>query len=477
MNRSIRIAPDARFSARYSVERLRAIVEPFIEEVARDAVTSAELEDVVWRAAARYPEAAAYFNIEPGQVDATFGLLEQHLFAEREVSALSVDVGGVAGGIEVAEPETVCVLQEVLEVCSSGRHSLASATRAVSDAGRSYLRQLWDMGVLTERAREFESLPWSAVPGVHRLQHASLLYRSANSGVLVDPHLHSRYRPDAIASDIYKDQLEGSVDAILISHFHEDHFYLASLLMFPLDTPIVVPKVPRSSIICADMQALLRQCGFRNVIAVDWYSAPLQFGDARVHVLPFFGEQPLRFESMKHSDLRNWGNTYVVETDDYTSWFLIDSGADARGSMQEVAHHVRGQFGTIDIILSNLRRFHASSPFYINGGFNWLTLSPSQIRDFSAMRTHCITLGPRGVADICRTVNARYYLPYAHWWGDVGSIADSGVDTPGQEERALVTELQECLHAAAAATRIVPWRIGDAFVSQPSRGLVHRPIR
>ncbi len=115
------------------------------------------------------------------------------------------------------------------------------------------------------------------------------------------------------------------VDAILISHFHEDHFFLSTLLMFPLDTPIIVPKVPRSTIICADMMELLRNCGFRNVSAVDWYSEPLRFGDIEIQVLPFYGEQPLRFDASAHPDLRNWGNTYVIRAPDFSSWFLIDS--------------------------------------------------------------------------------------------------------------------------------------------------------
>lgn len=170
------------------------------------------------------------------------------------------------------------------------------------------------------------------------------------------------------------------------------------------------------------------------------------------------------------------GNTYVIETEAYSSWFLIDSGADALGSMEEVAYHVRDKIGRIDVVLSNLRLFTLYTPFYINGGLNWLTLSPRQLREFVSMRSHCITLGPAGVANVCKTVHARHYLPYAHWWGELGEDAASGLDTPGQEERAVLMTLGDELRRVDAPTTILPWHIGDGFVAAPNGQLRHAPI-
>src|SRR2546430_1517732 len=125
-------------------------------------------------------------------------------------------------------------------------------------------------GIVIEQERRLDKFAPVGVAGIYRLQHASPLYRNRTTGVVVDPHLHSMYGR-GLKRDIYKDQLQGKVDAILISLFHEDHWFLSSLLMFPADIPIVVPKTPRSSIICGNMEALLRGCGFTNVIAADWY--------------------------------------------------------------------------------------------------------------------------------------------------------------------------------------------------------------
>lgn len=476
MNKPITIDSHAKFSISYTIDKLRPLIEPFIKEVTRHLEREATLEDSVLIAAALFPDAARCFVIQPGHMDETFGLREKYLFSERTPAELVVETNTTRCQFDLTSAGAVKAVQEVLVTCASGRHSLKSATSVLSEDGQDFLSQLLETEALMFREREVTGFAPSKMSGIHRLQHASLLFRTAASGILVDPHLHSGYRPDEINTDIHSDQLTGKVDAILISHFHEDHFYLSTLLMFPLDTPIVVPKVPRSSIICGDMERILKAAGFRNVFAVDWYSEPLRFGDIQVHVLPFFGEQPLLFEKTRQADLRNWGNTYVVQTADYTSWFLIDSGDDARGLMADVAHYVREKIGPIDVLLSNLKRFCLRTPLYINGGLNWLTLTTQQMTNFGSMEDHCITLGPEGVADVCRIVNARYYLPYAHWWGEVGGVVDSSVDVQGEEERQLLTELHDRLRDAGAKTEIVPWRVGDGFVARTRLGLTHLPI-
>jgi hypothetical protein len=150
---------------------------------------------------------------------------------------------------------------------------------------------------------------------------------------------------------------------------------------------------------------------------------------------------------------------------------LIDSGSDSRGSMIDVATHVRRKCGAVDFSLSNLRPFRIASPLYINGGLNWLTLSPDQIGAFGAMKEHCIiTLGPAGVADICNLVDARYYLPYAHWFGELGRSGDVAADTPGHSEMSLLAWLGDALRQRSASTEIIPWQIGDGFVLHPGRG-------
>ncbi len=477
MSRPIVLAPSTRFRIKYFAGELRDIVAPFIDHVSERVAVTGNLEKSVSTAATVFPESARFFVIEPGRIDETFGLAPQYLFADYSIRELMIATAKSAYRLELRKYEDLAELKVLLELCSCGRHTETAIRSKLNDHGRALLAWLLEIGCLIEEERSLPAFAPAGTPGVYRLQHASLLYQTEAVGILVDPHLHSIYRPSGIRSDIYKDFMGHKVDVILISHFHEDHFFLSTLLMFPKDTPIVVPKVPKSTIICTDMVKLLRQVGFENVIAADWYSDPLRFGDAEVHILPFYGEQPLRFEVAPDPALRNWGNTYVIRTNHYTSWFLIDSGNDVLGSMKQVADHVRRKIDRVDILLSNLRRFHIYSPTYINGGLNWLTLSPRQMRDFRSMKSHCITLGPGGVAEICKTVGAQHYLPYAHWWGELGCIAESSQDTPGQGERGLLDELSRSIEHFGAKTGIVPWHIGDGFVSCGGGRFRHVPIR
>ncbi|HEY4304665.1 MAG TPA: MBL fold metallo-hydrolase [Gemmatimonadaceae bacterium] len=476
MTGTLRIAADARLQIAYSVGELQNLVTPFITAIATTLEQSTDLERAVLDAAHSFPDAAACFIIEPSRIAETFSLSDEHLFAERRVSRLRIITDDDTYSVEIGSASDLQVLQQVLYTGSVGQFALNDRSPDLGEPARELLQQLSGLGVVTDAPAGAGCFASADAPGIHRLQHASLLYRSRTSGVLVDPHMHSSYRPGELRSDVLRDAVATRVDAILISHFHEDHFFLSTLLMFPLDTPIVVPKVPRGTIICGDMERILHDCGFTNVVAVDWFSPPIIFGDIAVHVLPFYGEQPLRFDESKHPDLRNWGNTYFIETEAYSSWFLIDSGSDRRGSMEDVAHYVSKRFGRVDTILSNLRRFSLQSPFYINGGLNWLTLSPAQMRNFRGMRQDCITLGPEGVAAICRIVDAKHYLPYAHWWGELGEEARSGLDTPGQEEVALVSELGRRLVAAGSRTQILNWAVGDGFVSRGRGQFLHERI-
>lgn len=461
------ISEDAFFGVSYRNDALLVSLTPFIDAVSSGVALTGSLEESVMKAADLYPSLASHFIIESRKIDQTFGLRDRYLFPKWKPRALNISFLSSTYQIDLTGAGAQLLeLVDLLRLCSSGRFQKEEIRTVLHEDALEVFNTLLEVGVVQEIERPAAAFAPAGIPGIYRLQHASLLYRSLRTGILVDPHLHSAYNPGQI-SDICRDQLQDKVDGILVSHFHLDHWSLSTLSMFPRHIPIVVPKVPRSTIICGDMRRLLLDMGFRNVISVDWYSDPITIGDIQIYVLPFFGEQPLRFDVPKDSRIRNWGNTYVIRTEHYSSWFLIDSGNDALGTMADVAQQVITKVGKIDFILSNLRQFRIWGPVYINGGANWLTLSPQQIRDFKSMSNHCITLGPDGVAEVCKVVQARYYLPYAHWWGSIGSEGKSEIDTPGRRETDLLQELEKSLVRIRAATDIVPWKIGDGFVRTP----------
>lgn len=300
--------------------------------------------------------------------------------------------------------------------------------------------------------------PLGEESGVFRMQHAGLLYQSETTRILVDPHFHSMYAPRLSTLFGPADFCDG-VDAVLISHSHSDHFSLGSLLFLPRDTLIIVPNVPRASLLCPDMAGLLRQLGFTNVMTPKWYDDAITVGDIEVFALPFYGEQPLATPLWSDARVRNWGNTYYLRMPSFTSLILIDSGNDPQGNMLQVAEHVRSNLGPVDYLLSNLGEFHvgANGPRYIEPcGAYFLSLSRGQIQDFASLRGQSLTLGPRGVAECCRACDARYFLPYAHWWEE--PYAQTA------QEQSLLPLLAQALRSESNTTTIVPWRIGDRVV-------------
>lgn len=442
-------------------------VAPMIGFIASELAAGRSMDGTLDRAAHAYPQLARYFASWSG---ADFALDRTHLFPAPATSA-SVRMWNrdtrdvLAFDVDEADWHE---LHELLARAGRGASSLPAIERAAGTL-RDAVAPLVAGGILTEDA------PAPRIdlahPGIYRLQHASVLFRTRTTGVLVDPHLHSPCRPGAIDRDITRAQLAGKVDAIAISHSHHDHWNLATLLMFPRDLPIIVPAVPRGSIMCPDFADILRRFGFTRVIVRNWFDPAVAIGDLEVHALPFYGEQQLRDEPPRDPALYSWGNTYAVTTEDYAAWCLVDTGVDARGSMAEIAPRVVEQVGAIDCVLGNVSTCAPWSPLEIKQGVHhWLTLTADQIARFPSFKDQSLTLGPAGVAQICAGVGANVFLPYANWWGPIGGRGMVRADARGDCEVEHLELLQHHLATAGARTRIVPWCIGDRFAYRGSRG-------
>ena len=460
------LSPDTTLRLYTSAQSLALRFQDFISEVAGVAERLGSMETAVMSAVRRDPKYCEYFDIEPGHVNESFGLrnevmLRQPRFDRLEISSdrnvLTLPVGD--GSIEPHE------IANFFRLCRSARSQRKLLRNFEGPVHRDLFEVLWRNGNLRKSVQPDAQQARFGPPGVYRLQHASLLFRTGQAGIIVDPHFHSNY---GSANEPLLDlpAIEPFFDAILISHSHEDHWYPSGLMMCDPATPIVVPRVPRATLLCPDMAGHLSELGSQISISAEWNAEPLRVGDIEVHAVPFYGEQPLRYEQPKDAALRNWGNTYVVVTPWYKCWFLIDSGEDALGSMVESAEAIRRKFGKIDIVLSNLRSFTVCSPLYINGGLNWLSLSAAQMLKFSEMRNDSLTLGARKVAEICKIVDATTYLPYAHWWGKLGGEGEVGAssdDAAGSEEMMLLDDLRRDIRSVGCSTRIVPWKIGDGW--------------
>jgi hypothetical protein len=292
--------------------------------------------------------------------------------------------------------------------------------------------------------------PAPEVTGIHRREHASLLLVSGATRLLTDPQAltaswttHAAYPADVAPL---------RADAVAITHQHDDHWHLPSILAaLAPDAPVVVPRVPRPNLLTREsMQVSLALAG-QHVVAPAWGSR-LTIGDLTLTVLPFFGEQPTVDAPGAPAGVRNWGNCYRVDCADWSVLVLADAGADPEGSMVDVVARSAAEHGPVDALLCCSIAF----PEGLNQGLPayLLTLPFARLEAIHATTAKkSITSGPAGTAALCQAAGARYYLPYAH--GFAGLLRD-----PGHEEGHCAAVAAE-LARASARTEVVRWRPGD----------------
>ncbi|MCI0613866.1 MBL fold metallo-hydrolase [bacterium] len=453
------ISPDTTISVKraFSDPMLESI-RPYIWNIACGIRDGCGLASSVGFVNHNFREQSQHFHIEDDL--STFGLKEHLLFPEEDRIAKFIFRNRKTDKIlEIKNltEEDVCGIGDCLEVLS---RSTTNSSIVRSLRYSEFIETLKDIEVFVDTHSETAWNFPSRCPGIFRLQHASFLLQTEKARVLIDPHFVSEnnYDIDSQSRMMPQNFTQLNINAVLISHAHSDHYDLPSLMMLPRDTLMIVPKVPRSSLLAPVFSEELRELGFQNVVEQDWYSASIQVEDIKIHAYPFYGEQPLRYEHPRHRMLRNWGNSYAFLTPDFSAWCLIDSGADADGSMVTVAEEIKTNLGSIDVVLSNLHDFFVgvtrSNPFYTTGaGEYWLSLTADQMARFPELCKQQITLGAKGVAEICAIVEAKTFLPYAHAWSNFGTVPD--------DEPRLLQKLCSQPALANRNIQIESWRIGD----------------
>ncbi|GEM_PF-2818158 len=282
--------------------------------------------------------------------------------------------------------------------------------------------------------------------GVYRLQHASLLFKSSDCVLLTDPVYGVR------DSWLHPQDLP-QVDVILISHSHNDHFSLLSLMQFPTDTTIVLPK-SNTTMLSVNMASLLRDAGFTNVIEAECYKS-IELKDMKITSMPFFGEQPwLDFES-PFENFRNNANTFIVDSNGFKTWILIDSGQEYGHSMVDIAHLGNEYASGIDLVMSNLGIF-GWRPGAIDGSGRYLFCFPQDILEDPNRWPDGkkMTFGPDGMQHFLDIVQPKHFLPYAHWWREPGSVAKTG---ESYYETHITNKIMP-----NGSTRILNWNVGDS---------------
>lgn len=143
---------------------------------------------------------------------------------------------------------------------------------------------------LTERSpRKPDSKYTGGGVRVRYYGHACVLIESASLSVLVDPFLSYDY-PSDIPRYTFSD-LPEVIDYILITHSHQDHATLETLLQLRHKTRnIVVPRSSGGFLPDPSLKLLLNRIGFKNVVELDELET-LEIGEgATVTGIPFLGE-------------------------------------------------------------------------------------------------------------------------------------------------------------------------------------------
>ncbi len=393
------------------------------------------------------PEDARAVFAEGLAEESAFALPTSVLFPDTEYPVVTEFMGdGQRCAIQSEGPEQLSALADAFSSPSELREELRAG---------GFLEALSPQDPLSIRLRR---------PGVHRLQHASLLFNTESTSVITDPNLSYANPQQWLGLRHYPE-----VDAILISHSHQDHFCLASLLQFPRSTKIVVPVVKRPSMLCPPMAKLLRDAGFTDVVEAPWHSE-LSVGDIHIAVYPFYGEQPWLSSPAPVPELRNHGNTYVITAGGIRTWVLIDSGREYGHAMVDECDAVRKRHGHIDVLLSNMRIF-GWHPGQIDGSGRYLFCFP---KDFVASPDRwpggqCITLGPDGIREIIDRLKPTCFLPYAHWWHPPEK--KSHLVDNSYTESELLDRVQSAPSTVVLRTHLLRWHVADLL--QLRDGEVH----
>jgi L-ascorbate metabolism protein UlaG (beta-lactamase superfamily) len=163
--------------------------------------------------------------------------------------------------------------------------------------------------------------------------HACLVMQTPEATIVTDPWVSS----DAAAAGRFTHRdLPDRIDLVLITHGHQDHIVLETLLALRGRVgAVVVPRSSRGSLADPSIELYLSHLGF-PVIEVDDFSE-VEFPGGKVTATPFLGE---------HADLDiRAKSTYMVRLAGRT----VFVGADSSGIDPGLYRYMRGHVGPVDM--------------------------------------------------------------------------------------------------------------------------------
>jgi L-ascorbate metabolism protein UlaG (beta-lactamase superfamily) len=190
--------------------------------------------------------------------------------------------------------------------------------------------------LLTEQPAAFAPRWTEQVPRLRLIGHACVLVEWKGVAILTDPFVP--VRPAAGGAErLSYHELPERIDFAIVTHNHQDHFALETLLRLRHRVErLIVPKPYRLLYGDLSLKRLATTVGFRDVVELDELES-VEFADGGITAVPFHGE---------HADLAHGKNGYVVRCGTQRFWF----GADSDCLDADVYRHTSRVVGPIDAL-------------------------------------------------------------------------------------------------------------------------------
>ncbi|MBC9914692.1 MBL fold metallo-hydrolase [Chitinophaga varians] len=209
-----------------------------------------------------------------------------------------------------------------------------------------YIKEMLD--IPPEQEELFRSFFTEQVPPVYRkyegdkirmryFGHACILIETRELSILVDP-LISYYGYHSDVEHFSDADLPDSIDYVLVTHNHQDHVLLETLLLLRHKVKqFIVPRTYGGRLEDPSLKLMMNAIGFNNVIEIDEMQE-IRFEDAVITGIPFTGE---------HSDLNILTKScYLVQIGQFKLLFLADSRVQEPALYERVARHT----GDVDVM-------------------------------------------------------------------------------------------------------------------------------
>jgi len=178
--------------------------------------------------------------------------------------------------------------------------------------------------------------PARAAPRIRYFGHACVLIETGQESLLLDP-LVSYAFPGQGPRLTLRD-LPATIDHVLVTHAHQDHYVLETLLQIrDRIGAIVVPRSNPGALVDPSLNTLSKALGFDRVVPLAPFET-IELRSARIRGVPFLGE---------HGDLDVQTKLgYLIEVGERKILFLADSN-NLDNRLYEYIHDLHGDIDTV----------------------------------------------------------------------------------------------------------------------------------